>query len=261
MPGYTEAIDGIGMEELFFAATDEPLHRELLRREPRQTRGRCASGRQVRARRRLRHTRPTMCASPAPGTRTKASPATSRPAVWTGSAPPCDDPHTASAASAPPRTAMRNSRGDEGAQDDRSRRDGLRRPDPDRRAGRQGLHRARRRRVASECVESLSRGRPHIFEPGVQEVFAEHVGTSIFVGHRAAAGHRRRGRDLRVDPGRRRPPSRPNLTNLAAAAAHVAERVRARRTLVVVRSTVPVGTSRRSRAAGAARRLGHAPGW
>ena len=30
--------------------------------------------------------------------------------------------------------------------------------------------------------ESLLRGRPHIFEPGVEEVFAESVGTSIFIG-------------------------------------------------------------------------------
>ena len=31
-------------------------------------------------------------------------------------------------------------------------------------------------------VGSLSRGRPHIFEPGVEDAFADHVGSTIFVG-------------------------------------------------------------------------------
>jgi UDP-N-acetyl-D-mannosaminuronic acid dehydrogenase len=97
--------------------------------------------------------------------------------------------------------------------------------------------------VSPGVLDTLSRGRSHIFEPGVEEVFAEHIGTRIHVGT-----------DLPpdtvevavisvstpVDENTRRP----NLANLAAAARSVAARC-ATGTLVVVRSTVPVGTSRR----------------
>jgi UDP-N-acetyl-D-mannosaminuronic acid dehydrogenase len=97
--------------------------------------------------------------------------------------------------------------------------------------------------VSPGVLDTLSRGRSHIFEPGVEEVFAEHIGTRIHVGT-----------DLPpdtvevavisvstpVDENTRRP----NLANLAAAARSVAARC-APGTLVVVRSTVPVGTSRR----------------
>jgi UDP-N-acetyl-D-mannosaminuronic acid dehydrogenase len=96
--------------------------------------------------------------------------------------------------------------------------------------------------VAPNVLEALSRGRPHIFEPGVEKVFAEHVGSSIFVGDRlpdtveAAV--------LSVSTPVHADTHRPNLANLAAAAEQVA-RWCAPRTTVVVRSTVPVGTSRR----------------
>src|SRR5881227_2208210 len=35
--------------------------------------------------------------------------------------------------------------------------------------------------VQPAVLESLSAGRPHIFEPGVEEVFAEHIGKNIFI--------------------------------------------------------------------------------
>ena len=92
-------------------------------------------------------------------------------------------------------------------------------------------------------VESLRLGRPHIFEPGVEEVFAEAVGTSIFVGTelpRDTVDVAVISVSTPVDP----QTSQPNLATLAAAARQVAAWC-GPDTLVVVRSTVPVGTSRR----------------
>jgi UDP-N-acetyl-D-mannosaminuronic acid dehydrogenase len=96
--------------------------------------------------------------------------------------------------------------------------------------------------VRSDVVESLSRGEPHIFEPGVSEAFGELAGEKIFVASELPA-------DVLdavvicvstpVDP----VTHEPYMKNLVAAAEHVAERCRPD-TLVVVRSTVPVGTSR-----------------
>jgi UDP-N-acetyl-D-mannosaminuronic acid dehydrogenase len=96
--------------------------------------------------------------------------------------------------------------------------------------------------VQSSVIESLARGRPHIYEPGVEEAFAEHVGSRIFVGTRLP----RSGLDAAVicvstpiDDATREP----NLANLAAAARDIAQWC-GPETLVVVRSTVPVGSSR-----------------
>jgi UDP-N-acetyl-D-mannosaminuronic acid dehydrogenase len=96
--------------------------------------------------------------------------------------------------------------------------------------------------VQPAVVDSLARGRPHIFEPGVEEVFAAMAGSTIFVG----AELPRQGLDAAVicvstptDEATRKP----NLTNLAAAARDIA-RWCGPETLVVVRSTVPVGASR-----------------
>src|SRR5512138_2761997 len=36
--------------------------------------------------------------------------------------------------------------------------------------------------VSPTVLSALSRGRPHIFEPGIEEVFGSHIGKSIFVG-------------------------------------------------------------------------------
>ncbi|GFJ89180.1 NAD(P)-binding domain-containing protein [Phytohabitans rumicis] len=91
-------------------------------------------------------------------------------------------------------------------------------------------------------LDSLAKGQPHIYEPGVAEVFAEHVGRNILVGP-----------DLPDEPvdaaivcvstPTDEATRRPNLKNLAAAAEYIAERCDPD-VLVVVRSTVPVGTSR-----------------
>ncbi len=96
--------------------------------------------------------------------------------------------------------------------------------------------------VSPRVIDTLSQGRSHIFEPGVEEVFAAKVGTGVHV----AAELPRDTVDVAVisvstpvDETTRRP----NLANLAAAARSVAATCRPG-TLVVVRSTVPVGTSR-----------------
>jgi UDP-N-acetyl-D-mannosaminuronic acid dehydrogenase len=97
--------------------------------------------------------------------------------------------------------------------------------------------------VSPKVIDTLSQGRSHIFEPGVAEIFAAQVGTRIHV----AADLPRDTVDVAVisvstpvDEATRRP----NLANLASAARNVAATCRPG-TLVVVRSTVPVGTSRR----------------
>jgi UDP-N-acetyl-D-mannosaminuronic acid dehydrogenase len=97
--------------------------------------------------------------------------------------------------------------------------------------------------VSPKVIDTLSQGRSHIFEPGVAEIFAAHVGTRIHV----AADLPRDTVDVAVisvstpvDESNRRP----NLANLASAARSVAATCKPG-TLVVVRSTVPVGTSRR----------------
>ncbi|OHX03208.1 nucleotide sugar dehydrogenase [Micromonospora sp. WMMB235] len=90
--------------------------------------------------------------------------------------------------------------------------------------------------------ESLRAGRVHVFEPGIEEVFAAHVGRSLLIEEELPG-------DLDavvlcvstpVDETTRRG----RLEHLAAAAEAVARRCRPE-TLVVVRSTVPVGVSRR----------------
>ena len=96
--------------------------------------------------------------------------------------------------------------------------------------------------VSPAILDSLSRGRPHIFEPGIEDVFANNIGRTIHVSAELPADTV----DVAVisvstpvDESTRRP----NLTNLAAAARTIAATCRPG-TLVVVRSTVPVGASR-----------------
>ena len=96
--------------------------------------------------------------------------------------------------------------------------------------------------VQPAVLESLSRGRPHIYEPGVEEVFAEEIDRSIFVDSQLPAGID--AAVICVSTPVDEHTRRPNLTNLAAAAREVAQWC-GPQTLVVVRSTVPVGTSRR----------------
>ena len=97
--------------------------------------------------------------------------------------------------------------------------------------------------VSPAVIDTLSQGRSHIFEPGVDDIFAAHTGKTVFV----AANLPRDTVDVAVisvstpvDEATRRP----NLANRAAAARSGAATCRPG-TLVVVRSTVPVGTSRR----------------
>jgi UDP-N-acetyl-D-mannosaminuronic acid dehydrogenase len=93
-----------------------------------------------------------------------------------------------------------------------------------------------------ELLDTLSKGRPHIFEPGVEDVFREWVGRRIFLSQDLPGS----GVDAAIicvstpvgDSGRE-----PYLLNLAAAAEHIAKRCTPE-TLVVVRSTVPVGATR-----------------
>ncbi|WP_033338295.1 nucleotide sugar dehydrogenase [Catenuloplanes japonicus] len=95
--------------------------------------------------------------------------------------------------------------------------------------------------VSPAILDSLSRGRPHIFEPGIEEIFANRIGTDIHVATELPS-------DVEVAVISVSTPvdditRRPNLANLASAARAVAATC-APGTLVVVRSTVPVGTSR-----------------
>jgi UDP-N-acetyl-D-mannosaminuronic acid dehydrogenase len=96
--------------------------------------------------------------------------------------------------------------------------------------------------VQSAILDSLSRGRPHIFEPGVAEIFAELTGKQVFVAPELPADPVDAAIicvSTPVDPATHTP----YLKNLAGAAEQIARRC-APDTLVVVRSTVPVGTSR-----------------
>ena len=90
-------------------------------------------------------------------------------------------------------------------------------------------------------LETLEQGRPHIFEPGVEDIFRNSIGRDIFVGRDLPSGL-----DAvvicvstPVDPFTHKP----QLENLAASARHVA-RSCGPESLVVVRSTVPVGATR-----------------
>lgn len=94
----------------------------------------------------------------------------------------------------------------------------------------------------SAVLDSLSRGRPHIFEPGVEEVFGEWVGKRIFLSPELPDN----GVDaavICVSTPVDQAGHEPYLDNLAAAAEQIAKRC-SPDTLVVVRSTVPVGATR-----------------
>jgi UDP-N-acetyl-D-mannosaminuronic acid dehydrogenase len=97
--------------------------------------------------------------------------------------------------------------------------------------------------VQPAVLDSLSRGRPHIFEPGVEETFRELVGKSIFIAPELPCDTVDAA-IICVSTPVDEITHEPYLKNLAAAAQHVADRC-SPSTLVVVRSTVPVGTSRK----------------
>lgn len=88
-------------------------------------------------------------------------------------------------------------------------------------------------------VEAINAGHMHLFEPGVEDALAAHIGQNWTV-----AGDLPERPDVAVIcVGTPLAGDRPNLDYLRAATAALADRVDAE-TLVVVRSTVPVGTTR-----------------
>ncbi|GAA2796629.1 nucleotide sugar dehydrogenase [Kribbella solani] len=95
--------------------------------------------------------------------------------------------------------------------------------------------------VQPAVLDSLRRGKPHLFEPGVEDVFARCVNQNLFVAEELPESLDAAiiSVSTPVDP----VTHEPDLRNLAAAAAAVAKRC-SPDTLVVVRSTVPVGASR-----------------
>ncbi|MDG4772409.1 nucleotide sugar dehydrogenase [Solwaraspora sp. WMMD792] len=106
--------------------------------------------------------------------------------------------------------------------------------------------------------EALSAGRVHLYEPGLAEALRDTLGRNLFVHptlppdldaavicvstpvREGTSTPVRHGTSTPVRDGTRQP----DLTNVAAAATEIARRC-GPQTLVVVRSTVPVGTSRR----------------
>ncbi|MGV9308136.1 nucleotide sugar dehydrogenase [Nonomuraea sp. NPDC003727] len=92
--------------------------------------------------------------------------------------------------------------------------------------------------VDPAVVEALSRGRIHVFEPGVQEVFDEHLGGRVRIGA-ALPGEPLDAVILCVSTPVDLATGTPRLDGLATAAEACG-----RQRLVVVRSTVPIGTSR-----------------
>ncbi len=107
-------------------------------------------------------------------------------------------------------------------------------------------------------LERLRRGEAHIFEPGIADVFAAYTGSRIFPTPQLPA-------DtvdvaiLSVSTPVDETTHQPYLSNLAAGADHIARRC-APGTLVVVRSTVPVGTTRSVVAPRLTEAWGTAPG-
>ncbi|NUP15713.1 MAG: nucleotide sugar dehydrogenase [Streptomyces sp.] len=96
--------------------------------------------------------------------------------------------------------------------------------------------------VQPSVLESLGQGRAHVYEPGVDDTFARLVGKNIFIASELPDEPVDAAIicvSTPVDEATREP----FLKNLAAAAEQVADRCTPD-TLVVVRSTVPVGTSR-----------------
>jgi len=95
---------------------------------------------------------------------------------------------------------------------------------------------------SSSVLAALGAGRPHLFEPGVEEGLRSFLGQRLCVGPALPVG----GLDaaiLCVSTPVNPDTHAPELGNLRLAARHIAERC-AEDTLVIVRSTVPVGATR-----------------
>jgi UDP-N-acetyl-D-mannosaminuronic acid dehydrogenase len=96
--------------------------------------------------------------------------------------------------------------------------------------------------VSPRVLEALAEKRPHLFEPGVEEGLQASLGERFFV--RPALPERGiEAAILCVSTPVELDTHEPQLENLRLAARHIAERC-ADGTLVIVRSTVPVGASR-----------------
>jgi UDP-N-acetyl-D-mannosaminuronic acid dehydrogenase len=96
--------------------------------------------------------------------------------------------------------------------------------------------------TAPAVLAALRTGRPHLYEPGVPEALVEHLGTRLHVDAALPADGLEAAIicvSTPVDEQTRAPA----LANLRAAARHVTARC-GPETLVIVRSTVPVGASR-----------------
>jgi UDP-N-acetyl-D-mannosaminuronic acid dehydrogenase len=96
--------------------------------------------------------------------------------------------------------------------------------------------------ASPSVLEALAAKRPHLFEPGVEEGLQAYLGERLFVGPALPE----RGIEaviLCVSTPVNAETHAPELGNLRSAARHIAERC-ADGTLVIVRSTVPVGASR-----------------
>ncbi|MBI2526473.1 MAG: nucleotide sugar dehydrogenase [Candidatus Rokubacteria bacterium] len=96
--------------------------------------------------------------------------------------------------------------------------------------------------ASPDVLAALGAGRPHLFEPGVEEGLRRFLGERLHVGSALPAG----GLDaaiLCVSTPVSPDTHAPELGNLRLAARHIAERC-GEDTLVIVRSTVPVGATR-----------------
>lgn len=91
--------------------------------------------------------------------------------------------------------------------------------------------------------DSLARGRAHLYEPGLAEALRDTLDTSLFIHPSLPPGLD--AAIICVSTPVREDTRQPDLTNIATAAAQIARQC-GPDTLVVVRSTVPVGTSRRT---------------
>ena len=96
--------------------------------------------------------------------------------------------------------------------------------------------------ASTRVLDALAQKRPHLFEPGVEEGLQAYLGERLFVGP-ALPERGVEAAILCVSTPVNPDTHAPELENLRRAARHIVERC-ADGTLVIVRSTVPVGGSR-----------------
>ena len=96
---------------------------------------------------------------------------------------------------------------------------------------------------SDQVLHALRAKRPHLFEPGVEDGLNAFLGDRLHVGASLPSDHAVEAAILCVSTPVNPATHAPDLENLRLAARHVAEHC-VRETLVIVRSTVPVGASR-----------------